>query len=105
MTTISTRKAGKDDYQNRVLNPSGIPPFWPDSVAPHKSLGLSRQKTRHFGGISHLSRQVTQIRSQNPTLCPGTYNEGTLTEESRHFSQQSVVILAGTASTRRAVKG
>src|SRR3989338_3467387 len=104
MTTISIRNTCKNDYQNRVLNPPEIPPFWRDSVAPHTPLGLSRQKSRHFGGISCFSRKVTQIQSQNRTLCPGNYNGGIFTEKSRHPSRKSVAILAGTATTRGVVK-
>ena len=61
MTTINSRNGCNSNYQNRVLNPPRIPLFWRDSVVPHKPLGLSRQKSRHFGGINRCSRQVTQI--------------------------------------------
>ena len=68
MTTISGN-AGDNDYQNRGLNRPRIPPFWRDSVVSHKPLELSRQKSRHFGGMNRIPRQLTQIKE--PDIAPG----------------------------------
>lgn len=68
MTTISVGNPGRNDSESRVLNPPWIPSFWLDRVAPHVPTWLSRQTSRHFGGIGCISHQVTQIRTRNRTL-------------------------------------
>lgn len=51
MTTIRAGNVGRNDYRSQILIQPGTSPFWRDSIALHLPAGLSRQESRHFGGI------------------------------------------------------
>ena len=67
--------------------------------------GFPARNPAILAGLGCISRQVTQIRTRNRTLCPDSYNERALVPESRHFSRQRVAITTRAAATWGVVEG